>query len=130
MREYLEKFIQWTKVKIRLHLVENDLYFYEREIWWTSLGVNVGYEQDGKHEQFERPVLVLKKFNRHVLWILPMTTKTKNNKYYYSFEHQGQKYSIILTQLRLISSKRLLRKIRKFPKEEFEIVKEKIKEFL
>ena len=130
MTEYLAKFVQWTKIKIRIHLLQKIIYFYEREIWWASLGVNIGYEQDGKHNRFERPVLVLRKFNQHVLWILPMTSKIKNGKYYYPFEYHGIKYSIILTQLRLISSKRLLRKIRKFPKDEFEIVTKKIKELL
>ena len=40
-----------------------DFYFSEREIWWCSVGINVGVEVNGKNSKFERPVLVLKKFN-------------------------------------------------------------------
>ena len=50
---------------------------HEREIWWCSLGVNVGHEEDGKNEQFERPALILKKWSNKTVIILPMTTKTK-----------------------------------------------------
>ena len=32
--------------------------FKERDIWWVSIGVNIGYEEDGKHEKYLRPVLI------------------------------------------------------------------------
>jgi hypothetical protein len=56
----------WIKKKKSLHesSKEKAAYFYEREIWWCSIGINIGFEQDGKNEHFERPVLVLRKFNR------------------------------------------------------------------
>ena len=71
MTEYLFRFVEWTKLKIRLHIESKKIvYFYEREIWWASLGENIGFEQNGKDENFSRPVLILKKFNNHLLWIL------------------------------------------------------------
>ena len=132
MENYLEKFVDWAKLKIRIHISESNenVYFKKREIWWASLGLNIGYEQDGKNNGFERPILILKKFNKDVLWILPLTSKDKTGDYYYQFEYHGQKNSIILSQLKLISSKRLLRKIRTFPKEDFEEVKKRIKSWL
>ncbi len=61
MRELLVQFVEWTKLKVRIHIKENSaLYFHEREVWWASLGKNIGFEQDGKNKMFERPVLVLK----------------------------------------------------------------------
>lgn len=129
--EYLELFIEWTKLKIRLHIKpERELFFHEREIWWASLGVNIGYEQDGKNETFERPILIVKKFNKHIFWSLPLTSKEKTGKYYYQIEYAGEKSMIILSQLRLISSKRLIRKIRKLPADEFKKVKDILKSFL
>lgn len=56
--------------------------FKERDIWWASIGVNVGFEEDGKHEKFIRPVLVIKKFNRELFLGIPMSTKIKDNRYY------------------------------------------------
>ena len=131
MQEYLIKFIEWTKLKIRIHVTDNEpVYFREKEIWWASLGVNIGYEQDGKNEKFERPILILKRFNNKILWALPMTSKERTGKFYYQFEYEGEKYSVILSQLRLISSKRLLRKIRVFPEDSFNNVRERIKELI
>ncbi|MCK5510676.1 type II toxin-antitoxin system PemK/MazF family toxin [Candidatus Parcubacteria bacterium] len=116
MKESLIKFIEWTKLKIRIQISEEEpVYFREKEIWWASLGVNIGYEQDGKNRNFERPVLILKKFNKNILLALPITSKDKTGKYYYQFKYDGVKYSIILSQIRLISNKRLLRRLRMFP---------------
>lgn len=130
-KDIIIKFVQWTKLKIKLHTNSKQaVYFNEREIWWASLGANIGFEQDGKHDYFERPILVLKKFNQHVLWALPLTSKNKIGKHYYQFKHKGKKYSVILSQLRLISSKRLLRKIRTFPKDDFNKIQTGIKSLL
>ena len=64
------------------------------------------------------------------MWVLPLTSKSKIGRYYYKFEYNGQKYSIVLSQLRLISSKRLLRKIRTFEKDKFKEVRDLIKNLL
>ena len=131
MEEYLIKFVKWTKLKIRLHIKPEDkIYFREREVWWASLGVNIGFEQDGKHAQVERPILILRKFGGKTLWVLPMTSKGKTGKFYHQFDYKDKKYSVILSQLRLISSKRLLRKIRTFPKKDFNEVKRRIKSLI
>ena len=61
MNKYFKKFSDWTKLKIRIHSRRKKVYFKEREIWWVSLGVNIGHEQDGKNIRFERPVLILKR---------------------------------------------------------------------
>jgi len=130
MKKSLEDFVRWTKLKIRVHLSEPKIYFKEREIWWACLVSNIGFEQDGKHETFERPVLILKIFNLDILWVLPLTSKDRVGKYYFQIEHGDKKYSVILSQLRLVSSKRLLRKIRKISPEEFIKIKSKIKNLI
>lgn len=47
-----ERLVAWTKRKVHVHMKERDLHFEEREIWWTSLGENVGSEANGKHDHF------------------------------------------------------------------------------
>ena len=74
-------------------------------------------------------LLILKKFNKYILLVIPLTSRNKINKYYHKTKYRGETYSIILSQLRTISSKRLSRKIRRFPEAEFEEVKTKIKDF-
>ena len=124
-------FVDWTKLKVRIHTAEEvERYFYEREIWWASLGANIGFEQNGKNDNFERPILVLKKFNQYVLWALPLTSQEKEGQYYFPTEYNGEKSFVILSQLRLISSKRLLRNIRMIPESEFLEVRKRIKDFL
>jgi len=117
-------FDKWNKQKKKLHASERQVLFHEREIWWCSLGINVGFEQDGANELFERPILIVKKFNRNVLWILPLTRSDKKNRYYIPITVGGANSAVILSQLRLISSKRLQRYMHKLPQGQFrEIVR-------
>lgn len=127
---WLTRFIAWARIKTKIHLAEREIYFREGEIWWTSLGVNIGHEQDGKNEYFERPVLILKKFGRYTLWAVPLSSRLKYSPYYFQYTYHGRNYSALLTQLRLISSKRLLRKVGVIDVMVFRAIKEKIKKLL
>lgn len=86
------RFIAWTKLKVRIYLKphEKTVYFDEREIWWDHLGANIGYEQDGKNDNFERPVLVIRKFGKHSMWVLPQTSKPKEGIYYHKYTFDGK----------------------------------------
>ncbi len=125
-----KNFDVWNSKKKILNEALFTAYIHEREIWWGSLGLNVGDEQDGKNESFERPVLVVKKFNRNVVLVVPLTTQIKVNKYYFSSTHETKPFAIILSQIRLISTKRLSRKIRKMDDITFLLVKKKLVEII
>jgi hypothetical protein len=46
MKEEIVKFTNWIKLKIKLHLGGDiNFYFKEREIWWASIGANVGIDE-------------------------------------------------------------------------------------
>ncbi|MCX6713218.1 MAG: type II toxin-antitoxin system PemK/MazF family toxin [Candidatus Vogelbacteria bacterium] len=121
----------WNEEKKKLEKIEPDtLPFHEREIWWCSIGINLGDEQDGKNELFERPVLILKKFNNKIAWVLPMTTRQKRGIYYYQLEHEGRIFSVILSQLRLLSIKRFRRYIRKISPHQFSLIQNKLADFI
>lgn len=111
----VQQFIDWTKKKIRHHLDEEkrELYFREKEIWWAALGKNIGYEMDGKHEFFARPVIILKKFSANMCFVLPLTSTIKNGHISYQFimTWDGKLSAVNLSQGRTISSKRLLDKM-------------------
>ncbi|HEV8666574.1 MAG TPA: type II toxin-antitoxin system PemK/MazF family toxin [Candidatus Paceibacterota bacterium] len=119
----------WNIQKKKIHSRDKNIFFHEREVWWCSLGVNIGFEQDGKNNLFERPVLILKKFNKHVLWVVPLSTRNKENPYYFPITSAEGSF-VILSQLRLISSKRLQRLMYKLPKQQFMQVNERIKKLL
>ena len=127
----MKDFNKWNKEKKDLEMKERDtLWFHEREIWWCSIGLNLGDEQDGKNEMFERPVLIVKKFNKKICWILPMTTKNKSGTYYHQILYEGKVFSIVLSQIRLVSIKRFRRFIRKISPYQFKIIQKKIVNFL
>src|SRR3989338_8819276 len=131
MEDLYKDFDSWNKEKKSLESVgHNTLVFHEREIWWCSIGINLGDEQDGKNELFERPVLIFKKFNNKVAWVLPMSTKSKDGIYYHSLEHEGKTFTIILSQLRLTSLKRFRRFVRKISPHQFELIQNKLINFI
>lgn len=131
MNDKSRQIIEWTQLKIQLEETKkHEIFFCEREIWWASIGSNIGFEEDGKHELFERPVLILYKFNLELFWALPMSSKQKVGKYYFPCFFNKERYVILLSQLRLLSSKRLTRKIRTLSETEFNQVRTRIREWL
>ena len=118
----LKDYSQWHQLKTRIEHDHPSPLFREREIWWCSLGSNIGIEEDGKHDRFERPVLVVRKFNREMLWILPLSTKLKEGPYYHQITLHGERRTILLSQQRTISAKRLIRRLAKISEAEFDVV--------
>lgn len=106
------------------------LSFHEREIWWCSLGLNLGDEQDGKHQDFERPVLVLRKFNDRIAWVIPLTSRLKTGVYYHTLTYSGKSSVLILSQLRLVSVKRFKRFLRKVSSAQFDVIRTRLKNLL
>ena len=112
-------FDQWNALKKHIHQKRFLAFVHAREVWWCSLGLNVGTEQDGKHTAFERPVLILRKFNRESVLIAPITSRLKRTPYYVRFPHDGIEYAVIISQVRLISTRRLRRRIFRMPEDMF-----------
>lgn len=106
-------FTSWHHKKSAIERDEKlRLFFHEREVWWCSVGLNIGFEQDGRGEHFSRPILVFKKFNKEVFWALPLSTKIKVGKFYAPVDLQdGIARVAIVSQLRLMDGKRLADKI-------------------
>ena len=128
---YSKSFDEWNSVKKVLEKdIENFLQINERELWWCSLGINLGDEEDGKNDNFERPVLIIKKFNNRIIWVLPLSTQPGNLKYYFSINYKNIKSYVILSQLRLVSVKRLKRMLGKLSPKQFGEIKKKIITFL
>jgi len=111
MTNQVQRFIAWIGKKIYLHFERKAVPdFQEHEIWWASLGENVGSEINGKNPFFERPVIVVRKFSNDMLFVVPSTTKLKNGTWYFPYRINGQDLRAVLAQARTISARRLLRK--------------------
>jgi mRNA interferase MazF len=125
-------FDKWNEKKkiVNAKEVNEGLFYSKREIWWCSLGVNVGVETDGKHQNFERPVLILKKFNQHMFWGIPMTSRKKTGHLYQKVTYSGGVSWANFSQLKAISTKRLLRKITTISEDQFTLAREKLKSLI
>ncbi|MFH0804504.1 MAG: type II toxin-antitoxin system PemK/MazF family toxin [Candidatus Zambryskibacteria bacterium] len=120
-----QSFDNWN-VKKKALSKRNRVYFQKGEIWIASIGKNIGDEEDGKHSDFERPVLITRKFNNNIFFGVPLTTnKDKDGKYY----HKLVSFSgsvLILSQTRLFDAKRLLRFMGRIDSSELREIKLKI----
>ncbi len=121
MKKY---FWDWHQIKQGINNESKRPYYHEREIWWCSMGLNVGFEQDGKGRNFSRPTLILKKFNKEVFWGIPLTTKMKDGKYYFRIKlSDNLNRALIISQIRLFDSKRLQEKMDTIDTDQFHRIK-------
>jgi mRNA interferase MazF len=121
-------FDTWNTEKKNLNSSEEAPFYNEREIWWCSIGVNVGFEQDGTGDNFDRPVLVIKGFNKNTFLSIGLTGKKKVGRYYfYLGKIEDRDSTAILSQIRLVDTKRLIKKIVTLDEETFGKLQEAIK---
>lgn len=125
-------FVKWAYLKEKIHFLkdENILYCKERDIWWASLGINIGREEDGKNANFERPVLILRKVNRYTMIIVPFSGNIKNDLWRHKIIFNHKPMSVLIFQIRLISNKRLIRKIGILDVAIFKQIKDRIRSIL
>ncbi|MCX6736247.1 MAG: type II toxin-antitoxin system PemK/MazF family toxin [Candidatus Parcubacteria bacterium] len=129
-------FQKWHARKEKLNEKENRLFFHVREIWYCSLGANVGFETDGKGEDFLRPVVIVRKFNNEIFWAVPLTKSKKpipkkTEKYYFAFSFVPEVKSLaVLSQLRLVDASRLARHVGEINEAEFGELTKKLKALL
>ena len=105
-------FDRWNELKKQVNAGSLLPLYHAREIWWAHLGVNVGYEQDGTGPSYERPVLIIRGFSPHVCVVVPLTTSKKRDRFYISAGIvEGKHAAAIVSQIRLIDTRRLINKV-------------------
>ena len=104
-------YIAWYKLKSTIESNESVPQFSEREVWWCSLGANIGHEEDGKNQLFERPIFVLKKYNKDLFLALPLSTAKKSSRFYHPLSVGDVNTIVMLSQARVLSAKRLQRRL-------------------
>lgn len=83
----------------------------EGEIWWTSIGENIGSEIGGKSALFSRPVIILRKLAHSFYFVIPTTTQNRKGSWYVSFRHQGKEMTACLHHARAVDYRRLSSKL-------------------
>jgi len=123
-------FNQWHNLKQNLHNSRKIVVFKERDVVWASIGVNIGYEQDGKGKISSRPLLILKKYNKNLFFGIPLSTKIKEGSFFFEFILNNKPSSALLVQGRTYDAKRLENKIGMISQKDFGALKLKLKELL
>ena len=126
----MKDFDGWNVEKKKVDNQGTQKLFHEREIWWASFGVNIGREQDGRGDNFERPVVILKTLSPDTFICLPLSTKKRLPNFQSSVTHEEIHGFALLDQIRVFDSKRLLRKIGTMEISEFTTLKEKMRKLL
>lgn len=108
-----KNYLAWSSTKEKINNVKERVSFFnEKDVWFASVGLNIGFEQDGKGEEYLRPVIVLKKFNNETFWGVSLTTQKKAGRYYFELGFSnGRTSTVNISQLRLMDSKRLKYKV-------------------
>ncbi|MEK7134673.1 MAG: type II toxin-antitoxin system PemK/MazF family toxin [Patescibacteria group bacterium] len=124
-------FDTWNGKKKEIHGRDDAPFYHKREIWWCALGVNVGSEQDGSGEEYRRPVLILKNLGEQVCLVVPLTTSVNKHPLRPSVGTiSGKEAHALLSQIRVVDTKRLVRKIGYLDKTVFENIRKAVKDML
>lgn len=108
----IKRFLEWIGLKERLHdAVYAPPLFREGEIWWVSIGENIGSEINGKSKLFSRPVLVFKKLSANTFLGLPTTSQQRKGTWYVTITLGETENAVVLSQARVFDYKRLSSKI-------------------
>lgn len=125
-----KEFDPWNNLKKELNSHQNFPFVNDGDIWFCSVGVNVGQEQDGKHGYFERPVLVVRRWSRESFLAVPLTSKRKIGNYYFELTIGGRISWALLTQMRIFDCRRLQRLVGKIPHSELRNLREQIRKLI
>ncbi len=121
----------WNREKKKLNDSVRRPFFKEREIWWCAAGLNVGFEQDGSGRNYSRPIVVVKGFNKSMFFGVFLTGKRKESRYHmYLGNISGRDSTVVLSQPRLIDTRRLVRKMAMLDEGIFDVLKARLRHVL
>lgn len=124
-------FNNWNTQKQSIHQNGKSKFYHVREVWWCSLGVNIGCEQDGGGKENRRPVLILKGLGPSTCIVVPLTRSTHTHAYRLPVgDVDGESAHAIISQIRVVDTKRLVRKVEFLDKDIFERIRKAARDML
>jgi len=128
MNALIKRFAEWIGLKERLHnQAHKPPLVSEGDIWWTSVGENIGSEINGKSALFSRPAIIFRKLTHSFYFVIPTTTQTKKGSWFVAFRHGGRNMVACLHQARAIDYRRLSTKLGTIDDEDYRRVLEGFK---
>ena len=107
-----KEFDRWNERKKKIHNAGAGRFYHKREIWWCSLGANIGYEQDGGGPLFQRPVLIVKGLSAHTCIVIPLTTSKSRHPMRISLGNiDGEESAVVISQLRVVDTRRFTERL-------------------
>jgi mRNA interferase MazF len=77
-----KRYDNWNEIKKHTDNTENYLQFKSREIYNAKIGENIGFEQNGKGDEFVRPVLILKRLTKDMFFGIPLSTIHRDGSFF------------------------------------------------
>jgi mRNA interferase MazF len=112
-------FDRWNELKKKTQ-TERPRFYTVREIWWCRIGINVGTEEDGSGRLFLRPVVILRGLGPETCFVVPLTRSTRRHPLRVPVgKVQGDEATALLSQIRVVDSRRLVEKVGFLDKEVF-----------
>jgi mRNA interferase MazF len=119
----LKRFAEWFVLKKDLHeQAQTPPLVSEREIWWASVGENVGSEINGKSALFSRPVIIYKKLSHGFYFVIPTTSRSKEGSWFVPIRYKEKPMIACLHQARAIDYRRLSSRLGRLDGDDFETV--------
>ena len=127
----MNKYDKWNEVKKRTEQKEITAYFREREVSWANIGENIGFEQNGKGDDFMRPLLVFRKYSNKLFCGIPLSTTLRDGSFFFNFQFiEDKNSSALLVQAKTFDVKRLDRKIGMINTDDFKQLEIKMKKLM
>lgn len=127
----MNKYDKWNEVKKRTEQKEITAYFREREVYWANIGENIGFEQNGKGDDFMRPLLVFRKYSNKLFCGIPLSTTLRDGSFFFNFQFiEDKNSSALLVQAKTFDVKRLDRKIGMINTDDFKQLEIKMKKLM
>lgn len=121
---FIKRFAEWIGLKEKLHKKQHEApHISEGEIWWASVGENVGSEINGKSDLFSRPVIIYKKLSHSFYFVIPTTSQEKAGSWFINFKQHGKVMTACLHQTRPIDYRRLSNKLGELDDKDFKHIK-------
>lgn len=119
-----KKFSEWIDVKEKLHEKNMNVpYVNQGDIWWASVGENIGQEVNGKNKEFSRPIIILKKLAFGFYFVIPVTTRPKYGTWYVPFYYNKRSMIACLHQSRAMDYRRLWSRMGELDSDDFSRIK-------
>ena len=123
-------FDKWNSKKKELEKLSKKFLFRTGDIWWCSIGLNVKAESCGKGEDYQRPVLVLRKLSGENFIGIPLSSRKKEGTWFCEITVHGEKRYALLYQIRMFSINRFQRRLALLDETDLKKVKEKLEALL